>query len=564
MRTKLFYQLVLVCFALLLGGVNQAWAQTTEKSPAPSASNENISGKSYSIDGPTFVAGSGSGKLSLTGNNGIKFRANKTIDGKANTIKLVVNAGYKITGIEMQGWSNKTADVKITGIYCDNDETNHLTSEVAFPLASNAASTASFKVSDLNATEGLYITNDAGNSQFVAAFIVTYETTGPVKATAPTITYRKANPSVVTIKSADGADIHYTTNGTDPTLESTKYTEPFEVSTACTVKAIAGDGATWLASDITSLDVDVLSGDVVMATWPFDLGTEGQTATIAGADIFSSDFVDVAQMTYVGAASDSYNSETITGTKLQPTAQATDNGSQYAKFTLKPKKGITFTPTSISFYAQRFGTDGSNKLHYYAENGTTKKELGNVNPNRNDKGTGWSYYEHEISGIEATSENPFSLACYVYGLAINKQMGFANIVITGVYTGEAEEETLYTITTGVTPEGAGAVSQSPAGTTLAEGTAVTFSANSNTGYKFLNKWTVNGEEKEGETYSIEALSSDVNITAQFEALPVLTFAKPEGVVCVNRAFPANINTLEKGATYIPSPTTICTIRRVTP
>lgn len=41
MRTKPFYQLVLVCFALLLGGVNQAWAQTTEKSPAPSATNVN-------------------------------------------------------------------------------------------------------------------------------------------------------------------------------------------------------------------------------------------------------------------------------------------------------------------------------------------------------------------------------------------------------------------------------------------------------------------------------------------------------------------------------------------
>lgn len=330
-------------------------------------------------------------------------------------------------------------------------------------------------------------------------------------------------------------------------------TKPFyQLVLVCFALLLGGVNQAWAQTTEKSpapSATNVNNANAVTATWSFELGTEGQTATIAGTDIFSSNFVDVAQMTYKGAASDSYNSETITGTKLQPTVQATDDGSQYAKFTLKPKKGITFTPTSISFYAQRFGTDGSNKLHYYAESGTTKKELGNVNPNRNGKGTGWSYYEHEISGIDATSENPFSLACYVYGLVTTKQIGFANIVITGVYTGEAEEETLYTITTGVTPEGAGTVSQSPAGSTLAEGTAVTFSANSNTGYKFLNKWTVNGEEKEGETYSIEALSSDVNITAQFEALPVLTFAKPEGVVCINRAFPADINTLEKGATY---------------
>lgn len=43
----------------------------------------------------------------------------------------------------------------------------------------------------------------------------------------------------VTISAEDGADIYYTTNGEDPTTSSTKYTEPFEVASTTTVKAIA-------------------------------------------------------------------------------------------------------------------------------------------------------------------------------------------------------------------------------------------------------------------------------------------------------------------------------------
>lgn len=600
MKTKLFKQLVFVCFALLLGGVNRAGAYDVSTITLPTTvldlanptvvtTNENWSGaydNFYSIENSYLVANAlivrDNIKTQTWASNNSGGSANRTWDAtdifKGNVwynatkgltvqtekvfclcitncleIKSLVNGGSGSRSAAMDvyemrnGGITNTAPVKTvtsatgnsfsvitTGetlepskeylvVFYGTDAQNSTIAEVGFKIASTDPTPATVSIAETIFNTGI-------------------ETPVTLKATVggnptPTVQwYQCADADKTSPTAIDGA-----------TAATYEYT-PAAVGTYyfyCTATNENGEAT----SDVVT--VNVTKTVAITATWPFELGTEGQTATIDVDGVFSSDFVDVAQMTYVGAASDSYNSETIKGTKLQPTVQATDNGSQYAKFTLKPKKGITFTPTSISFYAQRFGTDGNNKLHYYAESGTTKKDLGNVNPNRNGKGTGWSYYEHEISGIDATSENPFSLACYVYGLAADgkKQIGFANVVIKGVYTGEAEEETLYTITTSVTPEGAGAISQSPAGTTLAEGTAVTFSANSNAGYKFLNKWTVNGEEKEGETYSIEALSSDVNITAQFETLPVLTFAKPEGVVCINRAFPDNINTLEKGATY---------------
>ena len=49
-----------------------------------------------------------------------------------------------------------------------------------------------------------------------------------------------AGPQTVTITCAtEGAEIHYTTDGTDPTRDSAKYTAPFTITNDATVKAIA-------------------------------------------------------------------------------------------------------------------------------------------------------------------------------------------------------------------------------------------------------------------------------------------------------------------------------------
>ena len=44
---------------------------------------------------------------------------------------------------------------------------------------------------------------------------------------------------IVRISGPSGAEIHYTTNGSTPTAESTLYTQSFDESTGTTVKAIA-------------------------------------------------------------------------------------------------------------------------------------------------------------------------------------------------------------------------------------------------------------------------------------------------------------------------------------
>lgn len=62
-----------------------------------------------------------------------------------------------------------------------------------------------------------------------------------VSVNAPTISGNTSftDATQVTISGDSGAEIHYTTDGTDPTSESTTYSEPFTLSATATVKAIA-------------------------------------------------------------------------------------------------------------------------------------------------------------------------------------------------------------------------------------------------------------------------------------------------------------------------------------
>lgn len=61
--------------------------------------------------------------------------------------------------------------------------------------------------------------------------------------------------------SITGSNVHYTTDGTDPTASSATYTAPFKVTSACTVKAIAIGNASTLNSSVVSLKITKKSAD---------------------------------------------------------------------------------------------------------------------------------------------------------------------------------------------------------------------------------------------------------------------------------------------------------------
>lgn len=310
-----------------------------------------------------------------------------------------------------------------------------------------------------------------------------------------------------------------------------------------------------------------LTNEAVKATWAFDLGTSGQLAvmTAGSADVTSAYFKgsNVALGSNITwGEKKSVNSPD--GVKLFETSvvclekhndERTD-GSQYIDFMITPKKGLTFTPTKVSYTATRFGTGGGKINTYWVySDGTAQKKLNSepVTPNRdNDATAKYSKYSYEVTGVKASS-GASGMRLQLFNLDKGKHYGFCNIVIEGTLSGTIEEEVLYTVTTSVTPEDAGSINQSPAGASIALGEKVTFTPIANAGYVFLNKWTVNGVEVEGATYTIESLSENTTVVAQFEKNPVLSFAKPEGVYCVNRMFPGGVNTVVKGGkTTLPA------------
>ena len=201
------------------------------------------------------------------------------------------------------------------------------------------------------------------------------------------------------------------------------------------------------------------------------------------------------------------------------------------EWTVKPSKGLTFTPTSISTYVNRFGTDAENGVTVTAKlsNGTSV-DLGNFTALRDNKTTADDKYSknenltnHIVIQLTAeqqaqlTSAEGFTLSCTV-GVGSNKQQGFADVHINGLLNGTVQQVEQYTLSAAVSTVGAGTVKVSPAGTVFDAETSITVTATKNFGYKFVNWTDANNQvvsTNEAYTFSI---STNTALKANFEKI----------------------------------------------
>lgn len=192
-----------------------------------------------------------------------------------------------------------------------------------------------------------------------------------------------------------------------------------------------------------------LDNVAVTATFPFHEGTEKQTAEFGDdADYFLSSKVTHGNgLTIIGTGTPK-DLTTPVETLFQPTekvSSATDDNA--IQFIIVPKPGFTFTPTSVSITATRFGTDdGLLDFSWLNPDNTTVTLATGQRPNRNngskkhstDTDAEFTTFTYEITGA-TPAEGQCGLKVNLYGLANNKQIGFSDIIINGTLSGTEKE-----------------------------------------------------------------------------------------------------------------------------
>lgn len=268
------------------------------------------------------------------------------------------------------------------------------------------------------------------------------------------------------------------------------------------------------------------SDTVSTINWAFDLGTAGQTATYTEASYYKPDNVSVgSNYSYLGTRTGSNPTVTYTSLKNESgaTAPAGANVNNLIGFEFTPVSGLNFVPTSISFDCQRFGTDsGLIDVYWKSSNGTSTVIATGVKPAREGSATSeaadTNTFTMDVSGLTIPALGGKStLEIYIHGLGSAKDVGLANISITGKLNGTIEDVTQYTVTTAASPsEGGAIVSDNPA--TVDDGTVVNLTANANFGYEFA-EW----QDDLGATVSTDnpfqiTVTDNVSYTAVFNQL----------------------------------------------
>ena len=171
----------------------------------------------------------------------------------------------------------------------------------------------------------------------------------------------------------------------------------------------------------------------VVATFKFDQGTSGQTATFSNGtgSLFTSSVALGSNLNYYG------KNDNFGQTLINPTAEhnsSTANETDYIDFQIDPEDGWTFTPSRVSFNTTRFGTDGGQIDAYWLNSGGSTTELATgIIPYRNSHTPSVLSWSNAVTA-GSTGDGVCGLRLKLHSLKENKQVGFSDIVIHGTLT----------------------------------------------------------------------------------------------------------------------------------
>lgn len=264
-------------------------------------------------------------------------------------------------------------------------------------------------------------------------------------------------------------------------------------------------------------------------SWPFNDANYATQYTKSPEKGFSLVSVNTGDLEYVAKTS----TKTLdkNGSPMVMAGFKPVGSTKAVEWTVKPSKGLTFTPTSISTYVNRFGTDAENGVTVTAKlSDGTSVDLGNFTALRENKTTETDKFSknenltnHIVIQLTAeqqaqlTSAEGFTLSCTV-GVGSTKQQGFADVHINGLLNGTVQQVEQHTLSAAVSTVGAGTVKVSPAGTVFDAETSITVTATKNFGYKFVNWTDANNQVVSTDEAYTFSISTNTALKANFEKI----------------------------------------------
>ena len=364
------------------------------------------------------------------------------------------------------------------------------------------------------------------------------------------------NGTVFTVPSCKGAEVTLECHGsfsistttidgqTDYEGNGTTTIKQTIASSAETVQIVIGDGSYYRYVKVVLPVVETPGGqsfnnEDATVEWPMlsdgNIDLETYTATPAAA-------ISVASFEYTPSSA-----TVATGSR----SKDPDNGVKFVTFTgenvqthwyVKPAAGLTFTPTQIKVYVQRFGTNKKDGVVITAKTGDQGElvELGTYTARRanwddTQEQTQWGEVLNNLVNevvITLTEQQQAALASgeglHIYastGLNYDKAGGFADCRVYGKVNGTIADVSKYTLATAVAPnDEAGSINVYPKADEYDEGSEVTLTATESFGYDFVN-WT----NAAGEIVSTEAkfkytMTANETLTANFVAVETYELA----------------------------------------
>lgn len=308
-------------------------------------------------------------------------------------------------------------------------------------------------------------------------------------------------------------------------------------NTSDAIDIVIGDGSYYRYIQTVLPIIETPGGGKTYTNEPanvvFAMSDGGNTGTYTSTptDGFSTVVFDSGDCAITGTTSITMTDGTSTGVtaiKFKPSGTTTS-----LNWFVRPATGLTFTPTKVSGYVNRCGTDSGNGIVITAHKADGDNvALGTFTAWRQGKSTSskdydqTAIYKYEITltadqQAQLAGTDGFYLTSAV-GVASTKEGAFGEVTIEGVVNGTVAQVNKYTVGIAASPEEGGNVSIYPNSAEYIENDEVTLTATKNFGYDFIN-WT----NKAGDVVSTDAkfkytVTANETLTANFKK--VTTYA----------------------------------------